>query len=448
VFTLAILAANALAQPPDSKVESARYAEPSPISNWLVRRSAPRPAPQANADQIELVRQLARQRGGQPAALAQIIQLARGFDDSDAARAIDELASAHARAGQLELAAEARQALVERFPGESAAYDALLWLVRIYSSGEVAHWRRDPSAALANIKRQLSPKMAAGLKEAAVDAESGTQGTTPAVKQDALALYALHLGSQAVARQAALADDPALCFARSVAARKAGQEQTTAALLSPLKRRRAADPWGDCARAEAWLLEGKHDATPKRTVSCVAATARPHLDGVLDEAFWQRTATEVPSSPNEVDAAAVRFAYDGEFFYLAIECRKAPDVQYPQDDRPRPHDGDVEAHDHVRLRLDVDRDFASCYELLVDSRGWTADRCWGDAAWNPQWFVAASETANGRAWIIEATIAWSELTSDAPKSGQAWACAIDRRLPAPRDAESQAPESFALLLFE
>ena len=41
-----------------------------------------------------------------------------------------------------------------------------------------------------------------------------------------------------------------------------------------------------------------------------------------------------------------------------------------------------------------------CFELLIDSRGWTADRCWGDAAWNPEWFVAAGElngAANGHA---------------------------------------------------
>src|SRR5690349_18520883 len=47
----------------------------------------------------ELVRQLARHRGGQPAALAQIIQLSRGFNDALAAEMLDELATAHYAAG-------------------------------------------------------------------------------------------------------------------------------------------------------------------------------------------------------------------------------------------------------------------------------------------------------------------------------------------------------------
>jgi hypothetical protein len=239
-----------------------------------------------------------------------------------------------------------------------------------------------------------------------------------------------------------------LAFARSVAARKAGQEKTAAALLSPLKHRRADDPWGDCARAEAWLLEGKHGAAPKQTLLCVSAAMPPHLDGVLDEAAWQRASGDALSSPTEPSAANVRFAYDEQFLYLAMKCYKAANVEYPHDERPRPHDGDVEAHDHVQLRLDIDRDYASCYELLVDSRGWTADRCWGDASWNPEWFVAASETADGQSWVIEAAIAWSELTSDAPEPGQAWACAINRCLPIRPHVENPTPESFALLLFD
>jgi hypothetical protein len=448
IFAFAVLCANVFAQSPDAKVEQARYTDASPLSNWLARQSAPRPAPKANADQIELVRQLARQRGGQPEALAQIIRLARDFDEIDAASAIDDLASAHAHAGQLDLAAEARRVLVERFSAQPAAYDALLWLVRMYSSGEVAHSRREPSAAMVNIKRQLSPKMAAAMKEAVVGPEAGEKETTAAGNPDPLTVYALQLASQAVARQAALADDPALAFARSVAARKAGQEKTAAALLSPLKHRRAGDVWGDCARAEAWLHEGQDGAAPKPILSCVAAAKTPHLDGVLDEAFWQRTAVDAFRLPTEPSSASVRLAYDEEFLYLAIECRKAPGVDYPHDERPRPHDGDVEARDHVRLRLDVDRDYVSYYELLVDSRGWTADRCWGDASWNPDWFVAAKETGGGEAWVIEAAIPWTELASEAPGPGQAWTCAIDRRLPAQPHAESPALESFVLLVFD
>jgi hypothetical protein len=75
------------------------------------RSAESKPAPSAN--QLELVRQYARQRGGQPEALAQLIQLARGCDDATTVELIDQLAASHYRAGNLEIAAATRRAIVE-----------------------------------------------------------------------------------------------------------------------------------------------------------------------------------------------------------------------------------------------------------------------------------------------------------------------------------------------
>ena len=58
---------------------------------------------------------------------------------------------------------------------------------------------------------------------------------------------------------------------------------------------------------------------------------------------------------------------------------------------PRQRDADLSAHDRVTLRLDVDRDYTTAFELVVDHRGWTHDACWNDATWNPKWFVAAND---------------------------------------------------------
>ena len=68
-------------------------------------------------------------------------------------------------------------------------------------------------------------------------------------------------------------------------------------------------------------------------------------------------------------------------------------------------------HDRVAVRLDVDRDYTTAFELAVDHRGWTHDACWNDATWNPTWFVAAA--ADESTWTVEAAIPLAELVDRA-----------------------------------
>jgi hypothetical protein len=416
------------------------------------------------ANDVEVVRELARHRGGQPAALAQVIQLTREFDEAATAEIIEELAAAHQRAGQLDLAATTRQALIEQHPTQPAARDALLWLLRLYTSSEVSYTRRAPSPGVENIRQQLSPAMAAALKP--VPPTDTAKGDTLQPAKDSFSVYAFHLAAQAINQNHAWGDDPAIAFGRAVAARKAGQDKAAAAYLSPLKRR--GDAWGQCARAEAWLTDGHREEQqpPQPPIHC-RATDAPHLDGVLDDASWEpelvpsstksptvltanaeQPATAQSTNGDAIQQPEVRLAYDEEYLYIALRCRKAPNVAYVADPRPRPHDGDVESHDRVRLALDLDRDYATAYELVIDSRGWTADRCWNDPAWNPQWFVASAETPDGAYWTAEAAIPWTQLSDRPPHAGAAWTCAIQRNLPGSGQSSAIGPESFALLLFD
>ena len=133
------------------------------------------------------------------------------------------------------------------------------------------------------------------------------------------------------------------------------------------------------------------------------------------------------------------------------------DAEGRNETAPRTRDADLGAFDRVRLRLDVDRDYATAYELTVDRRGWPGDRCWEDAAWNPRWFIAAKQTpkrstqhdsADGAAsWSIEAALPWSELTDAAPRRGAAWTLGVERLAPGAA-GESATPSEFSLLLFE
>ncbi len=130
--------------------------------------------------------------------------------------------------------------------------------------------------------------------------------------------------------------------------------------------------------------------------------------------------------------------------YLGISTPKAEGQNYEASTQPRTYDADLAGHDHLRIRLDLDRDYATCFELAVDHRGQTNDRCWHDTSWNPKWFVAAGGDATH--WTIEAAIRWKSLTETPPQPGEAWAVAWDRVLP--REKASALGDRFFLLLFE
>jgi hypothetical protein len=252
------------------------------------------------------------------------------------------------------------------------------------------------------------------------------------------------LASNAGAIRPALVDEPGMAFQRAAAARRVGELKAAQGFLVPLKHARAGDPWGDCARMEQWLAEGRDSPPPKPVLNVALAEAAPHLDGALSEPCWQREAADVGD-------AEVWLAYDREYLYVAVRCAKAAGVDYPRDNRPRPHDGAVDQFDHVRVLVDLDRDYSTWFELAIDSRGWTADRVWGDAAWNPQWFVAAGQASG--AWTAEAAISLGELGERPPQKGDAWACRLERRTP-PKSRETwpgeakRGPAGFGVVLFE
>ena len=164
------------------------------------------------------------------------------------------------------------------------------------------------------------------------------------------------------------------------------------------------------------------------TVRC--SEARPRLDGDLDEPLWQQAERQELKSTLADDAewpATVLLAYDDEFLYLAVVCRMAPLADYPSETRTRPRDADLTRHDRVEILLDVDRDRTTYYRLSVDHRGWTADECWGDASWNPRWFVA--QARDDESWTIEAAIPLAELSTERVGPKTFWAIGLQRIVP-------------------
>ena len=356
----------------------------------------------ASHEQTSRIRQIVLSRGEDSAAVAHLVQLTRDLSPADAAVLFGQLASDYLTAGKHDQAAEVLSQLIDQYQGLPAADEAALTLVRLYTSSEVLH----------------------------------TQAKKPISSAEELATYALHLAGQARSRRPALANDPAHAFQSAVAARLSNRLPFAQSFLSPLKHNPRMRPWHERAQAEQWLTTSRQEEGPLAVRRAARIGSRPHLDGQLQESFWQNRLAASQSK-----ATHAWFARDDEFLYLAVQCEKRPEIRYAADDRPRSYDADLSDHDYVRLRFDLDRDYATCFELSVDHRGWTADRCWLAQDWNPRWFVAAAQNATH--WTLEGAIPWSELGGP-PPSPAAWALAVERQIP----GFDAVPAEFELLLFE
>ncbi len=418
------------------------------FSGWSIAPGSDcrRLAPAGAVESPELLRRLAQRRQtalaiirrrdddsrGRAALVAEVRDLAGGLDQPSAAELLYQLAQSYHASGDWDWAAEVLEALGREYANESLSRPALLWLVQYYSSGEAR--RR------AALREQAGVRQASALlgsdrsemhRERAVALGNVLQQTRP----DLLAQPLVGFPLAAVQRRA----HPRLSE-RFYAAQRAG----------------AVDPaWRACAQLEQWLADPRGNS-PKPVLRCQAATSRPHLDGVLDDAVWQQTQAVPLRSPLGDDAAwpaVVRIAYDREFLYAAVTARKAPGFRYATAAGPRRRDAELATHDRVAIFLDLDRDYATSYCLAIDHRGFTRESCWGDTSWNPTWFVAAKSSDDS--WTAEIAIPMDELTGDAPEKGTAWAIGVQRVIPGvglqafsfPAAVEA-IPEGFGCLWFE
>jgi hypothetical protein len=223
-----------------------------------------------------------------------------------------------------------------------------------------------------------------------------------------------------------------------------------------MQRFAAGGGWQPAAAAELTLARPGGSADVP-TALCRRAPEPPHLDGVFSDPCWQDAKpldlAGDPSAPLP-DGGLVLLARDDRFLYLAASLPRVPGRPAPTIELSgRTHDADVASHDRLIITLDLDRDYATYFRFAVDHRGQTADDCWGDATWNPQWFVEAE--GDDQRWRIEAAIPLTELGPRPPIAGEIWALSVARIVPAvgvqgwPRANDgTPRPESFGLMRFE
>jgi hypothetical protein len=412
------------------------------------------------------LQELLERTEGNLAWAGQVATLIDGLDARAGGELLFQLAAGYRAGGQLDLAADTYYLLAQRHPQHPLVDDALLWLIQFYASSEASHRAATPAVA-PPIVHDAAETDQNDVRAAAFEA--------PAVglSRDDRFRRAAQLADYLKSARPALYAEPTVRFAEVAAQRQLGYSNPAKRYFLSLSERPATDPWRQCAETEQWLAQPGDQAPPKVIAACRRTFERPHLDGNLDEPFWEtadrmrlrdesetepriatanrKTATDKPDAENE--PTAVRLAYDDEFLYVAVRCRKAIAIDYRPDDSPRARDADLSQYDRVSLQLDLDRDFTTAYQLTVDHRGWTNDACWGDATWNPNWYVAAASDEDY--WVVEAAVPLAELTSAAPAPKHVWAVAARRTIPrvgneswSSPSAAGDSPDQFGILIFE
>lgn len=428
--------------------------------------------------------QLLQRSEGNAAWAAQVTQMIDGLSDDDAGKLLSQLAEGYRNSGRLDLAADTYFLLARRTPDHPLVDAALNWLTQFYASSEIAH--RMTSQTPTQLRTNSDP--GSNGEVASATGDNGTRdpngvhqasATTPiatnaqpavSLSRDDRLRRAAQLADYLKTSRPALYAEPSLRFAEIVAQRQLGYANPAKRLFISLRQLPQTDPWRQCAATEEWLDKPGDMPPPKKLAASRRTIQPPHLDGHLDERLWETADRLILSGspPRSGEGlgeglSEVRITHDDEFLYVAIHCLHVAGVKYQADDRPRTHDADLIQHDRVSLSFDVDRDYTTAFEFTVDDRGWTHDACWGDATWNPTWYVA--NVADENSWTIEAAIPMSELVDRPPMARDIWAVSIRRTIPrigyqswaaattggeaAGGKAETVgSPNQFGLLIFE
>ncbi len=176
------------------------------------------------------------------------------------------------------------------------------------------------------------------------------------------------------------------------------------------------------ARRESQLSQSKPKIVPSTRTICQRLDTKPFLDGILDDTIW-KTAQPNKIRINGTTSTEVMFSRDAKYLYVAIRAQKQSAMRYLPLNEQRKRDGDLDKRDRVVLRIDVDRDFQSYFEIALDHQGKVHDQLNGNTKWDPQIFVA--NQVGKKTWTIEAAIPLSELTAGVQSSDH-WGISVER----------------------
>lgn len=149
-------------------------------------------------------------------------------------------------------------------------------------------------------------------------------------------------------------------------------------------------------------------------------SSRPFLDGKDDENCWSESTVLELASPwlDGKSTTHLRIARDQEFLFLHSRSRKHSAIPgsesrsrtTPPPGNQRRRDALDSNKDHLRFRLDLDRDYATWFEFAWDIDGETLDQCNDMSWWNPEWYIAVAQ--DQESWSAEIAIPLVSLLPD------------------------------------
>jgi photosystem II stability/assembly factor-like uncharacterized protein len=292
--------------------------------------------------------------------VAELRSVVKGMPARQAALQIAHLASDYRRRSEWDLAEATFIELIDQYPNEPVAAEAMLWLLHLWSSSEMA-WHRSRGVHLTAQVQQTSRYLVNGrmqrLLNAAQKAQSDPLKTSRALSADPLAdlelvrqtpsqdsqnwqaeahaywrNQAIQMGRVIRQRLPEVYPAPAVTWPLASVVRRQGHDRIAEMLY---RKHVSADPndrVGQRAAGELWVTQPV-DELPAQLGYCTWATVRPHLDGVLGDECWleareilltpvdgsspQTRSQSDPIIENRAAYPSVMLSHDDQFLYLA-----------------------------------------------------------------------------------------------------------------------------------
>jgi hypothetical protein len=151
--------------------------------------------------------------------------------------------------------------------------------------------------------------------------------------------------------------------------------------------------------------------TKKKSVPAIPKTSeRPYLDGELNEEMWKTALRfELKDPWGESGSTTISITRDDEFIYLLSQSVESEPVASGSLTSVRKRDSLNVGQNSIRLRIDLDRDYATWFEIGWSDSGEVLDACNDMLNWNPEWYMASKPTSYG--WNAEIAIPIEELVS-------------------------------------
>lgn len=393
-------------------------------------------------------------------------EFVKGLPKPQAAAQLVSLANQFRANSQWDQAEAVMLELIQNYPDEPVTREAMVWLLHLWSSDEMA-WHRSKTINITASQRttsrsEIQARMAHLVKIAGSRVADPLKISRQLTYDPIAQLQTVRgLPSQNAndwkKATGAYWHAQGLAMARLMQKRSPqllGTQMVEWPLASLLRRRQhyrvaenlyrrrfstsKLDPIARVAVGELWAAQPTAEP-PDYIASCSWATAPPFLDGVLSDRCWQDAKELLLRSEeaNEADPSAgiskgsypfFLLSRDDKFMYIAANLPRANNgttdgAKY----EGRQHDEDLSGFDRVSLFLDVDRDYTTSYAIHIDQRGHAAESAWEDKTWNPKMHIAIG--GDEKHWRLEAAIPLKELTEYAPRKGDTWAVSLQRTIP-------------------